>query len=165
MFLSYLQYYQLKWSGHSQAALDLIDSFISKYKRESEMMLDWRIVRSNLLPKSNGRKRKYYNQQGSMLYTSLPTDSEEYLDGLYRNYQDLIDEGNFENALTAINEIYDLIQKKKKISRLAGTLILKAEAYIVSCILFKFLFLKNNRKWDLIEMLFLFFKKRWYKVK
>ncbi|CAO3687615.1 unnamed protein product [Rhizopus stolonifer] len=120
----------LKWSGHSQAALDLIDSFISNYTRESEMLLDWRIVRSNLLSKSNGRKRKYFNQQGSMLYTLLPADSEEYLDGLYRNYQDLIDEGNFENALTSINEIYDLIQKKKKTSRLADTLILKAETYI-----------------------------------
>ncbi|KAI9272614.1 hypothetical protein BY458DRAFT_508773 [Sporodiniella umbellata] len=119
----------LKLSGNSEAALDLIEKFVSDYPRESEMLLDWKIIRSSLLPRSNGKKRKYFDQQSSVLYTTLLTDSEEYLDGLFQAVQNMIAEEEYESALSTINRIHSLIQQGNKTSSLTGTLILKAETY------------------------------------
>ncbi|KAG1344605.1 hypothetical protein G6F63_006090 [Rhizopus arrhizus] len=120
----------LEFAGKPQMALDLIDAFIANYSRESEMLLDWKMIRSSLLMQSNNRKRKYLDHNGLLLYTKFPIDSEHYLDGMLRTVQDLLNVKEYEKALAIICQTETFIRKKEKESRLPDILILKASLYM-----------------------------------
>lgn len=76
--------------------------------------------------------RKYLDIQSELLYSTLGPNSDEYLNGIYKNVQTLVDNREFESALGILDRIQEQIQKRDKASGLDTLLVMKAETYIVS---------------------------------
>lgn len=132
-------------------AIDLIDMFTRQYPEGSVLLMDWKITRANLLKQTNNRKRyiytyifyqgelispfmsrKYLDIQSGLLYSTLGPNSDEYLNGIYKNVQTLVDNREFESALGILDRIQEQIQKRDNASGLDTLLVMKAETYIVS---------------------------------